>query len=164
MFLITAFLLKDFLAFFLHFIMGWLRLTGNSGGVLVSPCSSSTIYSRLPRALSECVLNISNGDSATSLGSLCCASVWLPSRHESVPCCSQGASCVSALLLWSCRWALLKVAWLCPFPSGTETCWWGTTALPGFFLWVQPLGVVRAVVLQAKSIYMSLLAFEKEVD
>lgn len=54
-FLITTFLLKDFFAFLLHFIIGWLRLVGTCGGLAVSPCSSKVIYSRLPRIMSECV-------------------------------------------------------------------------------------------------------------
>ena len=52
-----------------------------------------------------------------------CASAWSPPQWKNVFWCVEGTSCVSvcAHCFWSCHWAPLKRAWLCPLctlPSG----------------------------------------------
>ena len=62
-----------------HRTAGWLRLGGTSGGHrLQPPCSSRVTHSRLPRTMSRRLLSTSkDGDSTTSLGSLCQCSATL---------------------------------------------------------------------------------------
>lgn len=110
-FLITAFLLQDFLPFLLHLIIDWLRLTGISGGHFLSSCSSKATCSRLPRTVSRYLLNIPRDrDSTASLDNLCPCLVTLSKKAF------RGVQMEPSVFQFeplSLVLSLMKRAWLC---------------------------------------------------
>lgn len=95
-----------------HRTAGWVRLEGTSEFVF----STHFCSSRATQFPKRVFCNIcKDGYSTTSLGNLFQCLITLI-MNRNVSWCSDDPSSVSfcAHSLWSCLWALLKTAWLCP--------------------------------------------------